>query len=299
MPEYGEGRHMTHHLALGIEYLGTRFSGTQAQREHRTVQQELEKAVSQVAAQRVQIELSSRTDSGVHATNQVVTFHSTAYRNEHNWRNGLNTYLPDDIAVHTVLPVAESFDARRSTRWRRYIYICGECEHTPAIEKNLASWVVPGLHVAEMDSQAQLLLGEHDFSSFRGAHCQSKSPRRRIHAISVFRTSAYVVLDVIANAFLFRMVRNIAGALLEVGRGCSIDMEHLLACRDRSQAPPTARADGLYLVQICYQNYPELSMLRIPRVLGTGAKLLKWESDDFVPVRDRIKPYGSLAEHRS
>lgn len=287
---------MTYQLALGVEYVGTSFSGTQAQHKQRTVQQELEKAVSQVAAEHVQIALSSRTDSGVHATNQVVTFHSSAFRTEHNWQQGINTYLPKDIAVHTVLSVEEKFDARRSSRWRRYLYIYGECKHIPALGRNLATWVIPGLKTEAMRSKAQFLLGEHDFSSFRGAQCQSKSPSRCVHAISVLREGNYVVLDVIANAFLLRMVRNIAGALFEIGRGRTIDLERLLACRDRNHAPPTARADGLYLVQICYQDYPELSKLRVPRILGANTKLLEWETDDFESVRDRIEPCGLLVE---
>lgn len=286
---------MTYHLALGVEYVGTSFSGTQAQHDRRTVQQELEKAVSEVAADNVQIALSSRTDSGVHATNQVVAFHSSAFRSEHNWQQGINTYLPKDIAVHTVLRVEKDFDARRSTRWRRYFYIYGECVHIPALGRNLATWVAPGLDAEAMRSQSQLLAGEHDFSSFRAAHCQSKSPRRCIHAISVLRVGDYVVLDIIANAFLLRMVRNIAGALLEIGRSGNVSLEHLLACRDRNQAPTTARAEGLYLVQICYQDYPELSKLRIPRILGANRKFLEWETDDFVSVRERIEPRGLLA----
>ena len=287
---------MNHHLALGIEYVGTSFCGTQLQREQRTVQQELERAISQVAAEQVRIELSSRTDSGVHATNLVIGFESRSFRDEYNWRNGINSTLPEDIAVHTVVPVSPNFDVRRSSRWRRYLYVFGECDHIPAIGRNLASWVAPGLKVADMDTQAQSLLGEHDFSSFRAANCQSKSPRRRVHAVSVFRTDCYVVIEIIANAYVLRMVRNISGALLDIGRGSGLELNTLLAYQDRNQAPPTAPATGLYLVQICYQDVPDLSTLRIPRILGAGTKLPRWESDDFVNVRDMIEPHETLVE---
>lgn len=287
---------MMYHLALGIEYAGTRLSGTQAQRDQRTVQVELAHAISQVAAEQVPIRLSSRTDSGVHATSQVVGFHSSSFRNPYNWRNGINNYLPDDIAVHTVLPVDQEFDPRRSAWWRRYLYVWGECEHKPAIGRDLASWVAPGLQTVEMDSQARSLLGEHDFSSFRGAHCQSKSPRRCVHAISVSRSGSYVIFDITANAFLLRMVRNIAGALLNVGRGSGLNLSRLLACRDRTQAPSTAPATGVYLAQICYQDYPELSKLHMPRIIGSKVKLNEWKADDFVNVREHIESHETLAE---
>lgn len=284
-----------YHLALGIEYVGTRLSGTQAQREQRTVQAELEHAISRVAAEQVSIRLSSRTDSGVHATNQVVGFQTSSFRNPNNWLNGINHYLPDDIAVHTVLPVTQKFDPRRSSAWRRYVYVWGESEHIPAIGRDLACWVIPALQTDEMDSQARLLLGEHDFSSFRGAHCQSRSPCRYVHAISVSRTREYVILDVIANAFLLRMVRNIAGALLDIGRGSGRSLSTLLAYRDRNQAPPTAPARGLYLVQVGYQDFTELSKLRVPRILGSEGRLREWKSENFVNVREHIKSDETLA----
>lgn len=287
---------MTHHLALGVEYVGTNFSGTQLQRNQRTVQLELERAISMVADRPTRINLASRTDRGVHATNLVIGFDTRSFREDQNWLQGINSNLSNDIAVHTSLSVVASFDVRRSSRWRRYLYVFGESDHVPAIGCNLASWTLPGLNVALMDSQAQALLGEHDFTSFRGANCQSRSPQRCIHAISVRRTGCYVVVDIIANAFLMRMVRNISGALLNVGRERGLDLSRLLACRDRNQAPATAPATGLYLVQICYEDYPKLSKFRIPRILGSNVNLPHWESDDFADVRSQIEPIDAFVE---
>lgn len=287
---------MSHHLALGVEYYGTKFCGSQIQLGQRTVQNELEKAISQVAAEQVRIEFSSRTDSRVHATNQVIGFQSASSRKNYSWRQGINVHLPEDIAVHTLLKVAPEFDVRRSSSWRRYVYIFGESDHIPAIGRNLATWVAPGLNVEEMNSQAQSLVGEHDFTSFRGANCQSKSPHRCIHSLSVLRTGDYVLIDIIANAFLLRMVRNIAGALLDIGRGNGVSLNTLLSYRDRSQAPTTAPPTGLYLVQICYREYSELSQLRIPRILGSDFRLRTWKYDDFVDVRELIEPHETLAE---
>ena len=287
---------MSHFLALGVEYDGTGFCGLQTQLAQRTVQSELEDAISQVAAEQVRIDFSSRTDSGVHATNQVIGFESDSFRENYNWRQGINAYLPDDIAVHTLVTVAPNFDVRRSSRWRRYLYVFGECDHTPAIGRNFAAWVAPGLNVEAMNSQAQALLGEHDFTSFRGANCQSKSPRRCVHSLSVLRMGDYVIVDIIANAFLLRMVRNIAGALLDIGRGIALDMNSLLSYRDRNRAPKTAPPMGLYLVQVCYKEYPELSRLRIPRILGSECRLHQRESDDFVNVREFIEPHETLVE---
>ena len=287
---------MSNCLALGIEYNGAEFCGSQSQLAQRTVQSELEKAITRVAAEQVHIEFASRTDSGVHATNQVIGFESDSVRENFNWRQGINTYLPDDIAVHTLLTVSPNFDVRRSSCWRRYLYVFGECDHIPAIGRQFATWVAPGLDVEAMNTAAQPLLGEHDFSTFRAANCQSRSPCRFIHSLSVFRTGDYVVIDIIANAFLLRMVRNIAGTLLEIGRGNALDMNRLISYRDRNRAPSTAPPVGLYLVQICYEEYPELSRLRTPRILGSARHLREWGFDDFVNVRELIEPYETLAE---
>ena len=279
---------MTYQIALGVEYDGTQFSGSQSQAGRRTVQSVLETALSRVADEEVRIGFAGRTDSGVHATHQVGCFRTNAKRADSAWIRGANTYLPEDVVVHSCHEVDMDFDPRRSSKWRRYLYVYGEQDVLPAIGRNLATWVNDSLDVVRMHEQSQCLLGEHDFSSFRAAQCQSISPRRCIHAISITRWDELVVLDVVANAYLLRMVRNIAGALLAISRGQVSDLAELLKNRDRRLAPPTARSDGLYLCQIAYEDYPFLSAFRIPPLLSSKAELPVLSPTDFIDVRPEI-----------
>ena len=257
-------------IALAIEYLGTDFSGSQRQAHSRTVQQELEEALSRIADHSVKVTLAGRTDSGVHATQQVANFSTHAVRPLDAWVRGVNTYLSSDLAVRSACVVDEKFNARFSARWRRYMYVFGEAAPEPAIGRDLVHWIARRLDHEGMHEASQTLLGEHDFTSFRAAGCQSSTPMRCIHKIDVIRLDNLVVLDVIANAFLLRMVRNIAGALLDMSnRNLSIEfIAELLAARDRNLAPPTAPARGLYLVQVWYEGWPSLSKSHLPLVLG-------------------------------
>lgn len=260
-------------IALAIEYSGTGFVGSQRQASGRTVQQELEEALARIADHSVRVTFAGRTDSGVHATHQVVDFATDATRPLDAWVRGANTYLPDDITVRSACAVDEKFNARFSARWRRYMYIFGETVPEPAIGRGLVEWEPRKLDHKALHDASQALLGERDFSSFRAAGCQSRTPMRRIHSIEVVRIGRFVVLDVVANAFLLRMVRNIAGALLELSnKRLGVDyVADLLALRDREQAPPTAAARGLYLVQIWYDGQPSLSKLSVPMVLGENS----------------------------
>lgn len=274
-----------HHVALGIEYLGKNFKGSQYQPQLRTVQSVLESALSNIADEKVAVTFAGRTDSGVHATSQVVSFKTSAERQSKAWILGTNSLLPDDVSVHSVQQVDGQFDPRRSARWRRYIYVLGESPIVPAIEKDLAHWVPFELDAERMDESAQCLLGEQDFTSLRAANCQSLTPFRCVHRISVRRFSDLVVLDIIANAFLFRMVRNITSALIGVSQGEVNSLSALLNARNRSLAPPTAPPIGLYLVQVAYSEFRELSQFRSPRLLGPITDLPRFDADDFPDVR--------------
>ncbi|MBQ9275529.1 MAG: tRNA pseudouridine(38-40) synthase TruA [Succinivibrio sp.] len=249
-------------IALGIEYEGWHYAGFQRQAGLSTVQGELERALSSIAAEPVQLTCAGRTDAGVNATGQVVHFDTTAIRPTRAWVQGTNTKLPADIAVSWAKEVSESFHARFSARARRYRYILQNTEHRPGILRAGVSVYHGNYDLKLMQEAAQLLLGEHDFSSFMGADEQSRSSSRCVHFLNISRHGPFLVFDIAANAFLNHMVRNIVGSLLQVGEGTHDTgwFEQVLAARDRQAAGPTAQPEGLYLVDVTYPkefNLPE------------------------------------------
>jgi tRNA pseudouridine38-40 synthase len=258
-----------HHFALGLEYDGSCFHGWQRQDGQRSVQQVLEEALSRVADTPIRVVAAGRTDAGVHATQQVVSFSTSAVRPLEGWIRGTNSLTPAGLSVRWAVPVPADFHARYSATARRYLYVIIEAERLPAIGRNLVTWSLPGLADDAMRAAARGLLGEHDFSAFRAAACQSKSPNRCIFAIDVRRFDDLIVLDITANAFLHHMVRNIAGALLQVGRGerSPAWIAEVLAGRNRALVGPTAPPNGLYLVDVTYGAQFAFPRWRAPLVL--------------------------------
>lgn len=244
-------------IALGLEYDGTDFAGWQAQANARTVQQELERAVSAVADHTVVVNAAGRTDAGVHALGQIVHFDSAAPRLPDQWVLGINSALPEDVAVRWAQPVADAFDARRSALSRRYVYRIHQGNTPSPVLRRYSWWVRNRLDVAAMHAAAQTLLGEHDFSAYRAAGCQSHTPMRCLVAVTVAARAEQVVLEFTANAFLYHMVRNLAGTLVQVGlQRQSVDWPgRLLAGRDRTQAGETAPACGLTLAEVVYDEH--------------------------------------------
>lgn len=242
--------------AAVVEYDGSAYSGWQRQKHSVAVQGKVEQALSRVANEAVALVCAGRTDAGVHATHQVIHFDSAAARQPRNWLLGVNANLPDDIRLRWVGEVDAGFSARFSALKRTYRYIICNRPQRPGLFHRAVTWVEDELDVAAMHRAGQLLLGERDFSSFRAAGCQSNTPFRNVDRIVVRRHGELVALEISANAFLHHMVRNITGALLAVGRGQQPEswLGDLLEWRDRTRAPATAPANGLYLVGV---KYPE------------------------------------------
>ncbi|AWL12422.1 tRNA pseudouridine(38-40) synthase [Saliniradius amylolyticus] len=241
-------------IALGIEYDGSAYYGWQRQQEVNSVQQELEAALSRIADEPIQLQCAGRTDAGVHATGQVVHFDVTRPRQMRAWTLGMNANLPKDIAVKWAQEVPERFHARFEATARRYRYIIYNKPLRGGILGQGVTHYYSPLNVDHMQQAAECLIGEHDFSSFRAAICQSRSPWRNVTHLRLKRFGDFVVLDIQANAFVHHMVRNITGSLLEIGSGRRpVEwLQQVLEARDRTQAGPTGKPNGLYLVKVSY-----------------------------------------------
>lgn len=249
-------------IALGIEYHGAAYYGWQRQKQHPSIQAYLETALTQVASHPILTYCAGRTDAGVHATHQVVHFDydETSPRPLIAWVRGTNSYLPPDIRVLWAKEVDASFDARKSASSRRYLYLFVNQPVRPGILHQSITWVLRNLEVQAMHNAAQYLVGKHDFTTFRGAHCQAKTPVRDLQKISVSQKGQCIVLDITANAFLHHMVRNIAGSLMAIGQEKYPPtwMKDLLEAKDRKQAGMMAPAEGLYLINVSYHSQYEL-----------------------------------------
>ncbi len=243
-------------LALGVTYRGQAYHGWQSQRDGCTVQDQLERALSAFADQPVSTVCAGRTDSGVHALNQVVHLDTELQRDTFSWVRGSNRYLPADIAVQWCQPVDAAFHARNSARGRRYRFVLLESAVRPALEHGLVGWAFRPLDGAAMTAAAQLLLGEHNFSSFRAAGCQSHTPVKTLRSVDIQRRGSYWRFDFDANAFLYHMVRNIMGCLVAVGQGMHPPawLADVRAARSRDAAAPTFPPDGLYFVGPYYDE---------------------------------------------
>lgn len=243
-------------IAVGLEYDGTRYAGWQLQPGLPTIQDAVQRALSAVADHPITATCAGRTDGGVHATGQVLHFDTTAARSLRGWVLGANSLLPPDIALQWALEADAGFHARHTALARTYRYCLLQRATRPALLRDRAWWVRTPLDAAAMNAAAQCLAGEHDFSAFRAAECQSATPMRRIDSIQVTRDGPLLTIEVRANAFLHHMVRNIAGALLPVGTGEQAPgrVASVLASRDRKLAGVTAPACGLYLYRVRYPD---------------------------------------------
>lgn len=285
---FDETQPLAGRLAMGVEYDGSRFCGFQRLKHAASVQQAIEDALAKVAGAPVHIYASGRTDSGVHATRQVIHFDPPVQRTEKAWIFGANTNLPRDVAVRWVKPVSDDFHSRLGALARRYRYIFLNQISRPVLERANVTWCRDPLDADAMHRAAQAVVGEHDFSSFRAAGCQSKTPWRQMHFVEVKRYGPLVVIDIQGNAFLHHMIRNIAGALASVGRGAQDEghIARLLALKNRRQGDVTAPACGLHFVDSIYDERFELPKEPVgPNLLAfTG----EWTGERVLPDSPRV-----------
>lgn len=241
-------------IALGLEYDGRCFCGWQTQPGGCAAQDALERALAQVAGGPVSTTCAGRTDAGVHATAQVVHFDAPHPRPTSAWTRGVNAMLPPAVSVTWARPVADGFHARFDALERRYRYVLLPRAQRPGLLHGRVGWWHGSLDAAAMRAAAPPLLGSHDFSAFRAAGCQARSPVRELRRLAVDEQGPFVVIEFAANAFLHHMVRNLVGALVYVGAGRRPPewVAQLLAGRDRRAAPPTFPPDGLYLSGVTY-----------------------------------------------
>ena len=258
-------------IALGLEYFGGAFHGWQSQAGGGTVQDVLEAALAEIAGEKVATVCAGRTDAGVHASLQVVHFDTEAVRPLTAWVRGVNTFLPETVAVLWAQLVSDEFHARFRAYGRRYRYLLINRPQRLGLWRGRYGWTHTPLALGRMQAAAAQLLGEHDFSSFRAAECQARSPVKQLWQAEVSQSGELFVFDFAANGFLHHMVRNLVGALVTVGKGAQEAewMAEILAARDRSLAAPTFSPDGLYFRGPMYEAHwgpPRLDD-RLPREL--------------------------------
>lgn len=253
-------------IALGIEYAGTNYLGWQKQAISPTIQEVLESALSNIANEAIKVYCAGRTDTGVHALQQVVHFETSVLRDAHAWVLGTNCKLPKDIAVSWALNIDDDFHARFSAERRTYQYLILNRQARPAIFNGLVTWECRQLDFDRMQAASTFFIGKHDFSSFRAVACQAHSPVRTVHKLEINRLDDWFMITICANAFLHHMVRNIAGVLMAIGLAKKEVnwAEDVLNARDRTAAGVTAPPDGLYLVDI---QYPERYAIPKPKTV--------------------------------
>lgn len=241
-------------IVVGLEYDGRAFCGWQSQPNGRSVQDALEQAISRMAGHPVRLHAAGRTDAGVHGSQQIAHFDTEAGRPITAWVRGVNSFLPQGVAVLWAKQTGEDFHARFSAKARHYRYLLLNHPVRPALLAGRVGWHHAPLDLDRMQAAARHLVGEHDFSSFRSSECQARSPVKILTRLDIGREGGLICVDASAGGFLHHMVRNLMGALVHIGKGGAEPgwMAELLAARDRTIAPPTFMPDGLYFAGVSY-----------------------------------------------
>lgn len=247
-------------VALGISYNGSNYLGWQTQPNSNTLQDTVQAALSQFLNHKVNTVCSGRTDTGVHALNQVIHLDTNQHRSPSAWVRGLNSLLPADININWYRPVASDFHARFHALRRSYVYVIRNSAIRSPFFHNRAAHLDKKLDIENMCQAVKILIGEHDFSAFRSSQCQAPNPVRTVYDIQIKQYGELILFNFCANAFLHHMIRNIMGALITVGQGKQSPnwLSYLLANKDRTLSAPTFAAHGLYLVNVQYQ--PQYNM---------------------------------------
>jgi tRNA pseudouridine38-40 synthase len=252
---------MTHNIVMIVEYDGTHFNGFQKQAQGNTVQSTLETAIEKFSGVSHTLQYAGRTDSGVHATYQVINFHTHITRTLHSWTHGVNHYLPSTVVIKQSYIAPNEFHARNSATSRTYQYDLYVGLTRSAIMRNRVGWCKQNLDKTLVEKAMKTLIGVHDFKSFQAAGCMSSTSVRHMFdaQLSVFNNIWSFIFT--ANAFLYHMIRNIMGLLIYIGCGklSLSDAEHLIALKDRKYMPPTYEPQGLCLVKVTYPNHFGLS----------------------------------------
>lgn len=245
-----------HRIALGLSYDGQPWRGWQSQPCRNTVQDRLESALKTFTAGPVNTICAGRTDTGVHALEQVVHLDTCAQRSTESWVRGVNALLPSSIAVQWAQAVSMDFHARFSARMRHYVYIVRAARVRSPLLHGRVGWVFRPVDLTAMQQAALILQGEHDFSAFRAAECQAASPVRHLHKLDIQQRGDFFLFQFSANAFLHHMIRNLMGTLLYVGQGRQPVqwVAEVLEQKQRSLAAPTFDAAGLYLAGVDYAS---------------------------------------------
>ena len=242
-------------IAIGIDFNGRAYRGWQTQQPGvKSVQETLERAIARVADHSVIVHAAGRTDAGVHAAGMIAHFDTDALRPARSWMLGVNTHLPDDIALRWVTPVSDDFHARFRAVARRYRYVIYNHAFRSSLLAGMVTWHYHALDLARMQAAARHLVGTHDFTSFRAVACQAPKPVRHVHFLELRQKGPFIVLDIQADGFLHHMVRNIAGVLMAIGQGKAEPgwAAEVLAARDRTLGGVTAPPEGLYFVDALY-----------------------------------------------
>lgn len=240
---------------LVIEYDGTDFFGWQKQKKHRTVQETIEKALKAFSKESIEIYGSGRTDAGVHSTGQVAHFDMKRDMEEFQVLEALNSFLKKSgVSILEAKKTDSDFHARFSAKRRSYTYKILNRRSPSALDRERVWHIKYDLDVEKMQKAANLLIGQHDFTSFRAANCQSNSPIKSIDYIKFHKKGNLISMDISAKSFMYHQVRNIIGTLVEVGGGkISVqEFKDILEARDRTKAGVTAPACGLYFTKIDY-----------------------------------------------